>query len=151
MKNFAEVAKPLYRLTSKGLKFTWEKEHEDAFQLLKTRLLQAPILAFSTFRRSFVIDTDASETALGAVFSQIIDGEERPIAFESRILSKTEVNYAKTESEALGIVQATQWFRPDIYGSQSIVRTDHASLQWLFRQNAEGMTFRMIQKMQEYN
>ena len=151
VKNFAEVAKPLYRLTSKGVKFAWEKEHEDAFQLLKTRLLQAPILALPNFRHPFVIDTDASETALGAVLSQIIDGEERPIAFESRVLSKTEVNYATTKREALGIVQAMQWFRPYIYGSQCIVRTDHASLQWLFRQNADGMTFRMIQKMQEYN
>ena len=151
VKNFAEVAKPLYRLTSKGVKFTWEKEHEDAFQLLKTRLLQAPILAFPNFRHPFVIDTDASETALGAVLSQIIDEEERPIAFESRVLSKTEVNYATTKREALGIVKAMQWFRPYIYGSQCIVRTDHASLQWLFRQNADGMTFRMIQKMQEYN
>ena len=151
MKNFEEVAKTLYRLTSKGVKFTWEKEHEDAFQLLKTRFLQAPILAFPNFRHPLVIDTDASETALGAVLSQIIDGEERPIAFESRVLSKTEVNYATTKREALGIVQATQWFRPYIYGPQCIVRTDHASLQWLFRQNADGITFRMIQKMQEYN
>ena len=85
VKNFAEVAKPLYRLTSKGVKFTWEKEHEDAIQLLKTRLLQAPILAFPNFRQPFVIDTDASETALDAVLSQIIDGEERPIAFDSRV------------------------------------------------------------------
>ena len=144
VKNFAEIAKPLYRLTSKGVKFTWEKEHEVAFQLLKTRLLQAPKLAFPNFRHPFVIDTDASETALGAVLSQIIDGEERPIAFESRVLSKTEVNYATTKREALGNVQAMQWFRPYIYGSQCIVRTDHASLQWLFRQNADGMTFRMI-------
>ena len=44
-----------------------------------------------------------------------------------------------------------EWFRLYIYGPQCIVRTDHASLQWLFRQNADGMTFRMIQKMQEYN
>ena len=151
VKNFAEVAKPLYRLSSKGVKFTWEKEHEDAFQLLKTRLLQAPILAFPNFRQPFVIDTDASETALGAVLSQIIDGEERPIAFESRVLIKTEINYATTKREALGIVQAMQWLRPYIYVSECIVRTDHASLQWLFRQNAEGMTFRMLQKMQEYN
>ena len=83
VKNFAEVAKPLYRLTSEGVKLTWEKEHEDAFQLLKTRLLQAPNLAFTNFRHPFVIDTDASETALGAVLSQIIVGEERPIASES--------------------------------------------------------------------
>ena len=97
-----------------------------------------------------MIDTDASETALGAVLSQKIDGEERPIAFESRVLSKTEVNYATTKREALDIVQAMQWFRPYIYVSQCIVRTDHASLQQLFRQNADGITFRMIQKMQEY-
>ena len=79
MKNFAEVAKPLYRLTSKGVKFSWEREHEDAFQLLKTKLLsktkllQAPILAFPNFLHPFVIDTDATETALGAVLSQIFD------------------------------------------------------------------------------
>ena len=148
---FAEVAKPLYRLTSKGVEFTWGEEHEDAFQLLKMRLLQAPILAFPSFCHPFVIDTGASETALGAVLSQIIDGEERPIAFESRVLSKTEVNYATTKREALGIVQAMQWFRPYIFGSQCIVKSNHTSLQWLFRQNADGMTFRMIQKMQEYN
>ena len=98
-----------------------------------------------------MIDTDPSETALGAVLSQIIDGEERPIAFESRVLSNMEVNYASTEREALGVVQTMQLFRPYNYGSQCIVRTDHASLQWLFRQNADGMMFRMIQKMQEYN
>ena len=151
MKNFAKVAKHLYRLTSKGVKFTWEKKHEDAFRLLKTRLLQAPVLAFPNFRHHFVIDTDASETALGAVLSQTFDEEDRPIAFESRVFSKTELNYATTKREALGIVQVMQWFRPHIHGSECIVRTDHASLQWLFRQNADGMTFRMIQKMQEYN
>ena len=53
----------------------------DAFLLLKTRLLEAPILAFPNFRHPFVIDTDESETTLGAVLSQIIDGEERPIDF----------------------------------------------------------------------
>ena len=77
MKNFAEEAKPLYALTSKAVKLTWNEEHEEAFQLLKMRLLQAPILSFSKFSYSFVIDTDASETALGAVLSQVIEGEER--------------------------------------------------------------------------
>ena len=108
MKDFAEVAKPLCRLTSKGVKFTCEKGHEDASLLLKTKLLQAVISAFSNFRLSTVIDTDASETALGAVLSQKIDGEDRPIDFESKNLSKTEVNYATTKREALGFVQAMQ-------------------------------------------
>ena len=151
VKNFAEVARPLYLLTSKGTKFTWNDEHEEAFCTLKERLLAGPILAFPNFSLPFVIDTDASETALGAVLSQVVDGTEYPIAFESRVLTKTEVNYATTKREALGVVQAVQWFRPYIYGTKCIIRTDHASLQWLFRQNADGMTFRMIQKLQEYD
>ena len=96
------------------MKFTWNEEHEEAFQLLKMRLLQASILSFANFFYPFVIDTDASETALGAVFSQVIGGEERPVAFELRVLTKTEVNYATTKREALGTVQAMQWFRPYI-------------------------------------
>ena len=141
VKNFAEVAKPSYQLTSKGVKFMWEREYEDAFQFLKMRLLQAPILAVPNFRHPFVIGTDASETALGSVLLQKIVREKRPIAFKSRVLSKTEVNYATKKLGALGIVQAMQWFRPYIYGSQCIVRTNQASLQWLFRQSAHGMTF----------
>ena len=108
-KNFAEVAKPLYRLSSKGVKFRWGKEHEDAIHLLKTRLLQAPILAFPNFRHCFVTDTDASETAFGAVSSQMIDGEERPIACESRMLSKIKVKYATKQLEVLCDVQAMHW------------------------------------------
>ena len=112
MKKFAEVAKPLHRLTSEGVKITREKEHEDAILLLKITLLPAPILAFPIFLHPFVIDTDASEMAFGAALSQISDGEERRIAFESRVFSKREVIYATTKREALRIVQAMQWFRP---------------------------------------
>ena len=114
VKNFAEVANLLYALTSNAVKFTWSEVHEEAFQLLKMRLLQAPILSFPNFSYPFVIDTAASETALGAVLSQVIEGEERPMAFESRVLTKTEVNYATTKRETLRIVQAMQWFGPYI-------------------------------------
>ena len=89
--------------------------------------------------------------ALGAVLSQVIDGMEYPIAFESRVLTKSEVNYATTKREALGVVQAVQWFRPYIYGSKCIIRTDHASLQTLVSQNANGMTFRMVENRQVYD
>ena len=49
------------------------------------------------------------------------------MAFKSRVLTKIEVNYATTKREASGVVQAMQWFRPYIYGTQCIVRTDHAT------------------------
>ena len=59
--------------------------------MLKMRLLQAPILSFLNFSYPFVIDTDASEIPLGAILSQAIEGEERPMAFDSRVLTKTEM------------------------------------------------------------
>ena len=117
----------------------------------KTRLLQASISAFPNSRNTFVIDTDVNETAIRAVLLRKIDGEERPIAFESRVLSKTRVNCATTKREALGVVQTMQWLRPYIYGSQCIVRTNQASLKWLCGQNPDGVTSRMIQKVQKNN
>ena len=141
VQNFAEVTRPLYLLTSNGLKFTWTEEHDKAFLTLKKSLLEAPNLVFPNFELPFNIDTDASNTLLGAVLSQGIDGIEYPIAFESRVLTKTEVNYATTKREALGVVQAVQWFRPYIYGSKCIIRTDHASLQRLFWQNVDELLF----------
>ena len=96
MKIFAGVARPLYLVTSEGTKFTWNDEHEEAFCTLKERLLAGPTLAFPIFSLLFVIGTNASETALGAVLSQVVYGTKYPIAFEYRVLSKTEVNYATT-------------------------------------------------------
>ena len=78
------------------MKVTWNKKHEEAFQLLKKNL-QAPILSFPNFSYAFVIDMDASETALGAVVSQMIESEEQLVAFEPRVLTKIEVNYATTK------------------------------------------------------
>ena len=74
MRNFAEIAKPLYGLTSKGVKFTWEKEHKDVFQLLKTKLPRRPTLAFPNLHHPFVIQASSSETAPGAVLLQIVAG-----------------------------------------------------------------------------
>ena len=67
------------------------------------------------------------------------------------MLTRTEVNYSTTTREALAVVQAVKWFRSYLLGIPFILRTDHASLQWLFRQNADGMTYRMIEVLQEFD
>ena len=102
VKTFAEIDKPLHRLSSEGLKFTWQKEHQKELQLLKMRVLHASILAFPNVRHSFLIDTDASYTALGSVLLQLPDGHKHQNAFESRVLSKKETNEATTKREARG-------------------------------------------------
>ena len=83
--------------------------------------------------------------------SNVVDGLERPLVYATRVLSKTECQYATNKREALAVAQAVKWFKPYIWGLKFIIRTDHASLKCLFRQNADGMTFTMLQKLQEFD
>ena len=94
---------------------------------------------------------DASDNSLGAVLSNIVDGVEYPVAFASRVLTPAECCYSTTKREALAVIQAMKWFKPYIWGTQFVLRTDHALLQWLFRQNNDGMIFRMLQRLQEFS
>ena len=72
MKDFARIAKPLYSLTCKDVKFEWSRACRDAFEALKSLLVTAPVLAYPRFEEGveFVVETDASTSGLGAVFSQ---------------------------------------------------------------------------------
>ena len=114
MKDFARIAKPLYSLTCKDVKFEWSRACCDAFEALKSLLVTAPILAYPRFREGveFAVETDASTSGLGAVLSQKQeDGCLHPIAYTSRKLQPAETNYGITELETLGIVWAVKYFR----------------------------------------
>ena len=77
IRDFASLAKPLHRLTETGREFTWTLESNQAFQVLKQKLISAPVLALPNWSEAFVLDTDASETGIGAVLSQVQeDGSE---------------------------------------------------------------------------
>ena len=113
IKDFSQIAKPLYRLTEKTSVFVWTEDCEDAFQQLRTRLVTSPILAFPDHKRPFILDTDASDVGIRAVLSQFQDdGVERVIAYASRVLTKAERRYCVTRKELLAVVTFVQYFRP---------------------------------------
>jgi hypothetical protein len=91
--NFSEIAFPIVRLTRKGVSFVWSEQCEQAFQKLKQCLVEAPILVFPRPEGRFVLDTDASANGMGAVLSQIQDGQEKVIAYASRSLNPAQRNY----------------------------------------------------------
>jgi hypothetical protein len=68
-------------MSRKGENLNGQNECQSAFEELKSRLVSSPILAHPDFSKKFILDTDASNEAIGAVLSQEIDGKERPIAF----------------------------------------------------------------------
>ena len=124
--NFSKIAGPLYSLTKKDTDFIWTSQCQDTFKELKRLLSSAPVLAFPDFSRSFLLETDASGSGVGAVLAQgEEDGSIRPIAFASRSLQEHEKKYGITELEGLGVVWAVKHFQPYLYGHQCDVYTDH--------------------------
>ncbi|UYV84885.1 K02A2.6-like, partial [Cordylochernes scorpioides] len=98
---FSNIARPLHRLTESGRPFVWTPDCQRAMEKLKEMLVAAPILAYPRPGDSFILDTDASNTGIGGVLSQIQEGSERVIAYFSKTLSKPERNYCVTVHSTL--------------------------------------------------
>ena len=83
--NYAKIAEPLYFLTRKNAPFYWTVDCQQAYDLLKSRLLTAPVLSFPDFTQPFTLETDASIQGLGAILPQVQnDGYLHPLAYVSR-------------------------------------------------------------------
>ncbi|MBJ5547129.1 Ty3/Gypsy family RNase HI domain-containing protein, partial [Salmonella enterica subsp. enterica serovar Derby] len=146
------TAAPLNRLSETKQKFIWTGNCQEAFNKLKEALSSAPILAHPRPNQSFILDTDANNTGIGAVLSQVQDGQKKVIAYFSKSLSKPERNYCVTRKELLAVVKAVEHFHHYLYGQKFLVRTDHGALRWLLSfRNPEGQTARWIQRLQEYH
>uniref|UniRef100_A0A6V7KDU1 RNA-directed DNA polymerase n=1 Tax=Bracon brevicornis TaxID=1563983 RepID=A0A6V7KDU1_9HYME len=139
VKNFSKIAKPLTKLLENDVEFTWSKEAQDAFETLKKALCEAPILQYPDFTKPFLITTDASGFAIGAVLSQGEAGKDKPIAYFSRVLRGAETRYSTYEKEALAIIEAVKNFRPYVYGHKFTIYTDHKPLTW-FPNDQDGNT-----------
>uniref|UniRef100_A0A1I7YGE5 RNA-directed DNA polymerase n=1 Tax=Steinernema glaseri TaxID=37863 RepID=A0A1I7YGE5_9BILA len=134
--HFAQKAKPLYDLLKGNpLKLpAWRKDHQIAFETLKSAIITAPVLCAPIPNRPFTIETDASATALAACLLQEHEGESKPVAYASRILNKHEKSYPSVETEALAIIFALKEFRPYIEGNGlTTVRTDNQALSFLLK------------------
>ena len=129
--DFAKISKPLTQLLKKDISFLWGPEQQKAFETLRDKLCSEPLLQYPDFNKPFVVTTDASDFALGAVLSQGQIGRDLPIAYASRTLDKAETNYSTTEKELLAIVFAVKHFRPYLYGHKFTLVTDHRPLLWL--------------------
>lgn len=123
-----------------------------AFDKLKLALTSAPILTFPDFNKPFILDTDASDSAIGAVFSQNQGGAEKVIANASLTLSKSERKYCVTKEELLAVVSFVKYFRHYLYGRKFLIRTGHGSLRWLLNfKQPEGQLARWLEILSMYD
>ena len=99
-----------------------------------------------------ILDTDASLFGIGGVLSQVVDAQERVLAYGSRTLHTSQRSYCATYRELLAVVEMIKHFRHYLWGRHFILRTDHASLVWLKNyKDADGMLARWLAKLEEYN
>lgn len=152
--NFATVAAPLTDLVRKRAtnELSWNEAQMKAFEELKRRVANPPILALADLSRVFILQTDASNTGIGAVLLQEdSEGIKRPISFASRKLLPRESRYSTIERECLAIVWAITKFQEYLYGVEFILETDHQPLQYLgHAQYQNGRLMRWALSLQPY-
>ena len=148
---FALVAKPLYGIMGPSATFSWGTEQEKAFDALRQTLMEALVLAYPN-SDLFILDTDASNHAIGAELLQVQNGVERLIGFGSFVLDSAQRNYCTTRKELLAVVQFARHFKHYLLGRRFTLRTDHNSLIWLMGfLNIEGQLARRIEELAVYN
>ncbi|GJS59988.1 reverse transcriptase domain-containing protein [Tanacetum coccineum] len=123
-----------------------------AFQTLKKKLTEAPILIAPNWDQPFEIMCDASDYAIGAVLGQRIEKHFRPIHYASKTMTKAETNYTTTEKEMLAVVYAFEKFRSYLIMNKSVVYTDHSALKYLFnKKDAKARLLRWVLLLQDFD
>ena len=126
--HFSQVASPLNQLTQKNTPFVWSDSCEEAFKLLKSSLISPPLLSYPNFDEEFLVATDASNDAVGAVLSQVQGGKEKVIAYQSSTLTPTQRKWSTYDRELWAIVSAVRHFRHYLRSRHFTVLTDHKPL-----------------------
>lgn len=152
IQNFATLAKPINHLTKKTSEFIWTDECQQSFDKLKSSLSSPPILGYPDFTRQFVVTVDASMKGCGAILSQIHDGNDVPVAYASKAFSPAESKKAPIEFELIAVHWAIQHFRPYLYGTHFLVRSDHKPLVHLYSlKDPSSRLTRLRLDLEEYN
>ena len=158
IKSFSTIASPLNQLLNADQEFRWTSDCECAFARLKDILTSEQVMAYPNDTGVFILDTDASNTGIGAVLSQMQwneerqKEEERPVAYASKSLTRTQRRYCVTRRELLAIVTFVWQFRPYLLGRKFVIRTDHSALRWImsFRE-PENQMARWIELLSQFD
>jgi hypothetical protein len=122
----------LNNLLREDVAWNWYEECQKAFDTIKERLRQAPVLRRPDYSRLFEFHTDWSGVGLGAVLVQRDDeGREYVIAYTSRSNNRMEKNNSTYAGECLAAVWGVSHFRVYLYGRRFVLLTDHEPLKWL--------------------
>ena len=131
--NLSTVIHPLTQRLEKNHQWKWTEQCEIAFHKVKEMITSEQVLTHYDPSLPLRLACDASFVGIGAVLSHVMhDGTERPIAFASRTLTKTEQKYAQIDKEALSIIWGVKKFHMYLFGRSFTLVTDHQPLTSIF-------------------
>ena len=130
----------------------WGLEQQVAFHAIKEALTQPPVLGLPNKEDEFILDTDASDLAVGAELIQVQNGQEKVISYGSFSLTKEQKRYCTTRKELLAIVRFTRLYKYYLLGRPFTIRTDHSSLIWLMNfKEPQGQLARWMEELSQYH
>jgi hypothetical protein len=148
--NYSTVTTPLRELLRKDVVFRWDHSQEKAFQKLKELLASPPVLCYFDHKKDVTLSVDSSSTGLGAV---LLCGNN-PVAYASRSLTQSQINYSQIEKEMCAIAFGCTRFHQYIFSRKITVETDHKPLVSLFKKPLSQAPLRlqtMLLKVQRYD
>ena len=153
---FSHVARPMTRLLSKNLPYTWTPKCQESFEFLRKALCSYPVLTCYDPAKTLVLDTDYQKNAISAILGMRTPGQKREqvIEYASRTLNATEQRLSTTEGELLAIIFGLKRFSVYLRGRpEFVIRTDHRALTWIQTLNpTSGKLARWLYIVQaEYN
>ena len=160
IKGHSKIARPLQAYTAgenakeKNQPVHLSPEALEAFEILRNACVEAPVLAFADYTKPFILETDASKEALGAVLSQKQeDGTIRPVAYGSRTTTQGEKNYHSTKLEFLALKWAvSDEFRDYLIVQKFLVKTDNNPLTYIFTTpHLDAVGHRWVQQLAGFN
>jgi hypothetical protein len=148
--NLATVVKPMNELLEKNRKFDWSTKCQEAFEKSKQLITSEPVLTHYNPELPVRLASDASPYGISGILSHVMpDGSEKPIAFASRSLTKTEQKYAQVDRESLGIFWSVRKFYPYLYGRKFTLITDCQPLMSIFNPS-KGIPATAAARVQRY-
>jgi hypothetical protein len=155
IRNYSRIAAPLTQLTKKDHVFNFNADCVRAFEELQKTLTNAPLLTHFEVDQHCLLETDASDTVIAAVFSQQgLDGEWHPVAYFSKSMAPAEMNYPIHDKEMLAIVRAFEHWRSELEGTDHLVEvlTDHKALEYFMSTKAlSARQARWAEVLSRYN
>jgi hypothetical protein len=145
--------KPILRLLKKDVKFEWTDEGRKAFNSIKDSIGRSPVLISPDYTKDFQIFSFASEDTIAGVLLQKNDeGQEQPIAFMSKALHSSELNYTIMEKQAYALVKSLKHFRVYVGYSKIVGYVPHSAVKdILAQQDCLGVRGKWVSKIQEYD